>query len=119
MGNRATIVINSTEFDTPISLYGHWSGETNLTAVQNVIQRTDRIGDAQYLTAQLFYEFAINLGGYDGQLSFGIGAYDAINDLYDDVPTVYVNADTGEYECDGYHYDRTHKRTRIEEEANA
>lgn len=97
MGNRAVITVVSKE--STISLYGHWSGETNLTAVRNVLARTDRIGDASYLTAQLFWEFA-NLGGYDGGLSFGIteGTYEAD---WLDVPTVIVNADTGEYCLEG------------------
>ena len=101
MGNRATIVVGSKQFASPISLYGHWSGEDNLTAVEAVLTRTDRVGDPSYLTAQLFYEFAINLGSYDGNLSFGIGAWGSTDDgFWDDNLPVYVNADTGEYGTD-------------------
>jgi len=95
MGDRSTIVITSKQFDKPIEFYGHWSGEDNITAVRNVLAHTDRIGDPSYLTAQIFYEFAIALGGYDGNLSFGIHQYQG-PDTWQDNPPVFVNADTGE-----------------------
>jgi hypothetical protein len=95
MGDRSSIIISSKQFDAPITLYGHWSGEDNLTAVQSVIERTDRVGDPMYLTAQVFYEFA-KLGNYDGNLSFGIGAFTNTGDNWDDNPAVYLDADTGE-----------------------
>jgi hypothetical protein len=98
MGNRAVITVKSTEGE--ISLYGHWSGDDNLRAVENVLKRTDRIGDPSYLTAQLFYEYAVNLGGYDGQLSFGIFS-GVVDSYWMDAPTVIVNADTGEYCIEG------------------
>ena len=101
MGNRASIIVESKQFATPIRLYGHWSGEDNLTAVKNVIERTDRVGDPDYLTAQLFYEFAIQLGNYDGRLSFGIGAYDDPLNIEEDTLAVIVNADTGKYHLEG------------------
>jgi hypothetical protein len=95
MGDRSSIIISSKRFDVPITLYGHWSGEDNLTAVQTVIERTDRVGDPMYLTAQIFHEFS-QLGNYDGNLSFGIGAFTNTSDNSDDNPAVYVDADTGE-----------------------
>ena len=96
MGDRSAIVITSKQFQTPITLYGHWSGETNITAVKNVLARTDRVGDPSYLTAQIFHEFATGLGDYDGRLSFGIDTFgaDGVADAMDN-PTVWVNADTG------------------------
>ena len=96
MGDRSFIVVEATDFKAPITFYGHWSGEQNVEAVRNVLARTGRIGDVSYLTAQLFHEFA-TLGGYDGELSFGIDAYGADPDTVGDNPTVYVNANTGEY----------------------
>lgn len=98
MGNRSYIQVESTAFATPVVLYGHWSGTDNLTAVRNVLASTARIGDPSYLTAQLFFAFAIECGNYDGQLSFGISTGE-VSDETDWVnePTVYVNADTGEY----------------------
>ena len=105
MGDRAFIQIDSTQFDLPILLYGHWSGEENLTAVQNVLARTGRIGDPSYLTAQLFYEFAMVLGQYDGELGFGISSGVLSATDWQDAPAVYVNADTGEYKIDGVVYD--------------
>jgi len=105
MGNRAFIQIDSTQFDLPVILYGHYSGEDNLTAVQNVLARTGRIGDPSYLTAQLFYEFALVLGQYDGELSFGISSGVLSDKDWQDVPAVYVNADTGEYKYKGVVYD--------------
>lgn len=96
MGNRSTIIVKSAHFPTPIYLYGHWSGDDNIHAVRNVMARTTRVGDPTYLTAQLFHEFANNLGKYDGELSFGIGTYPEDVSIWDDNPPIVVNADTGE-----------------------
>jgi hypothetical protein len=102
MGDRSLIVINSKNFKAPITLYGHWSGGDNLVAVRNVLARTDRIGDVNYLTAQIFYEFAVALGGYEGKLSFGIDAYGyEEGSAWVDNDTITVNADNGEYEYQG------------------
>ena len=96
MGDRSLIVIESESLTEPVWLYGHYAGEDNLVAVKSVLARTDRLGDPSYLTAQLFYEFAVTLGGYDGNLGFGIGTGSV--SLYEgDNPTVYLNADTGVY----------------------
>lgn len=100
MGDRSAIIIESERFQTPITLYGHWSGETNVLAVQNVMARTGRVGDPSYLTAQLFWEFA-QLGQYDGELSFGIDAFGGEKqeiDKWMDNATIIVNADTGTWE---------------------
>lgn len=105
MGDRSAIVIHSKQFKTPITLYGHWSAETNITAVQNVLASTDRVGDPSYLTAQIFWEFA-NLGSYDGKLSFGIDTFgaDGVADAMDN-PTIWVDADTGRFSTDGLEFD--------------
>ena len=98
MGNRSSIVVESQNFPNPIYLYGHWSGEDHFEAVKAVIERTDRIGDASYLTAQLFYTFAVELGSYTGGTGFGIGTYAgdiAQNCLWEDNDPVVVNADSG------------------------
>jgi hypothetical protein len=101
VGNRSAIVVEAKDFKTPVTLYGHWSGEDNVEAVRNVLARTGRIGDVSYLTAQIFYEFA-KLGGYDGELSFGIDTFGAESiDALMDNATIYVNADTGEYRLNG------------------
>jgi hypothetical protein len=99
MGNRAFIQVESENLETPIIIYGHWSGEDNLAAVQNVLATTDRVGDPSYLAAQLFYEFAVKLGSYTGELGFGIstGHLGGGDWEWADVPSVLVNADTGEY----------------------
>lgn len=105
MGNRAHIVVQA-KGQQDIVFYGHWSGDDNLTAVRNVLERTGRIGDTSYLTAQLFWEFA-TLGQYDGELGFGISTcekFDEANE-WTNVPTVFVDADTGEYTIEG----ETHK----------
>lgn len=101
MGDRSLIVVKAEAFKVPIAFYGHWSGEDNLEAVRNVLLTTDRIGDVSYLTAQLFHEFSVKLGQYDGKLSFGIDTFDSGDDTFMDNPTVIVNADTGEYEVNG------------------
>jgi hypothetical protein len=69
MGNRSNIVIRetATQKDNLVIIYGHWSGDDNLTAVQTVLTRTGRIGDGAYLTAQLFHEF-ITQSGQDGKV---------------------------------------------------
>lgn len=103
MGNRSFIQVDSAKNGSVI-LYGHWSGTDNLTAVRNVLARTDRIGDANYLTAQLFYEFAVVLGQYDGSLSFGIEAGHLTGDEWENEPSVIVNADTGAYSVEGEYY---------------
>jgi hypothetical protein len=96
MGDRSRIIIVSKEFASPIHLYGHWAGEANTEAVKAVLAMPQaRIGDASYLTAQLFHAFT-ELAGYDGVLGFGIGAYDSQSDSWDDNPQIVVNADTGE-----------------------
>ena len=94
MGDRSSIVVTSESFTSPIRFYGHWSGDQNLLAVENVLARTDRIGDPSYLAAQIYYEFACNLGKSDGNLSFGISTGDDVTG--DDNPAVFVNLDTGE-----------------------
>ena len=104
MGNRAYIQIDSNRLPESILLYGHWSGDDNLKAVQTALQLTDRIGDATYLAAQIFYQFT-TLAHYDGRLGFGIDVGTMANDIYGDVPTVYVNADTGVYEYEGMAYE--------------
>lgn len=106
MGDRSAIVIYSKRYKTPITLYGHWSGEQNIEAVKNVLARTDRVGDPSYLTAQIFYEFAIRLGSYDGNLSFGIDAFgaDGVDNAMDN-PTIFVDADTGRFSTNGLEFD--------------
>ncbi len=100
MGNRAYIQVESKSLEMPVIFYGHWSGDENLTAVRNVLARTTRIGDASYLTAQIFYEFAFVLGGYTGELGFGIETGRLSGGEWADVPNVIVNADSGEYSVD-------------------
>jgi hypothetical protein len=97
MGNRSFIQVDSKEFLAPIVFYGHWSGTENLDAVRNVLARSTRIGDASYLAAQIFREFAIELGLYDGELGFGISSGEVSADSWANEPTVYVDADTGAY----------------------
>lgn len=97
MGDRASIYITSEQFEKPIRLYGHYSGEDNIKAVEEVLTHTDRVGDPAYLTAQLFHKFAIELGNYSGYLGFGISVASDI-DYFDDNPPVIVNADTGKIE---------------------
>jgi len=98
MGNRAWIEVSAEQFDTPVSFYGHWSGEDNLTAVVKTLESSTRIGDVSYLTAQIFFHFT-QLGGYTGDTGFGI--FVGESPTVDDVDTVYVNADTGEYTYQG------------------
>ena len=103
MGNRSLIVIESERFQTPISLYGHWSGAENLAAVAEVLGKTTRVGDPSYLTAQIFYEFAVVRGKYDGELSFGIDTFGLPSDTaWVDNDTVFVNADTGETQTEPF-----------------
>ena len=96
MGHRSNIVIRETETQTDnfIILYSHWGGDDNLNAVENVLRRTDRIGDSAYLSAQIFWEFT-QLGNYDGNLGYGIfvGDWGQVDET--DNPAVIVDADTG------------------------
>jgi hypothetical protein len=96
MGNRSQIVIRetATQTDNFIILYSHWGGDDNITAVENVLKRTNRIGDSAYLSAQIFYEFT-KLGNYDGGLGYGlwVGGWESVDQT--DNPAVIVDADTG------------------------
>jgi len=97
MGDRSTIVVTSETLDHPITLYGHSAGDSNLSAAERVLARTDRVGDPVYLVAQLFYEFAVSENNYDGNLGFGIATQSRIDgDAWN--PTVIIDADTGEME---------------------
>ena len=97
MGSRGNIVIRetATQKDNFLILYSHWYGEENFNAAQNVVIRTDRIGDSAYLSAQLFYEFA-RLGNYEGNLGFGlwVGDWSSVDET--DNPAVTIDADTGD-----------------------
>ena len=114
MGNRSNIVIKETarQKDNLVILYGQWAGEENLTAVRNVLEKTDRIGDSAYLTAQIFFEFT-RLGNYDGGLGYGlwVGDLESIDET--DNPAVIVNCDTGAITYKGETYKRAtqHKLT--------
>lgn len=108
MGDRSVIVITTeaSYLDT-ITLYGHNSGGDNLLAVQQVLGRYEaRVGDISYLTSQLFYEFAVALGGYTGGLGYGIFAGNAEESGDSNNPPVIVDADTGNYTYDGKTFDR-------------
>jgi hypothetical protein len=106
MGNRATLYVISKQHQAPIAFYGHWAGDTNVRAVVDVLKRTDRVGDASYLTAQLFYEYAVVLGSYSGGTGFGIGTFEAIDDTWDDNPAIIVDADTGGVTFNGEEFTR-------------
>lgn len=103
MGNRSNIVIRetATQQDNFLILYSHWGGDHNIRAVENVLRKTDRIGDSAYLAAQLFYEFT-KLGHYDGGLGYGlwVGDMESIDET--DNPAVIVDADTGEFTYQGF-----------------
>jgi hypothetical protein len=107
MGNRSLIIIRSEKFptNTEIRLYGHWAGDENYHSVKRVVDRSDRIGDPDYLTAQLFHEYAVASGAYDGDLGYGISVAEQGSDEgWIDNPSVYVNADFGYYEYEGETY---------------
>ena len=100
MGNRSYIQVSARDFKTPVTFYSHWTGEENVEAVVNVLERSGRIGDVSYLTAQIFFEFA-KLGQYDGETGFGIDTFGVDPDVMGDVDSVYVDADTGAYTWGG------------------
>lgn len=105
MGDRSSIYITNDTDDSVIRIYGHWSGDHNAKAVATLLNKTDRVGDPMYLTAQMFYEFAIIQGGYTGGLGFGIGSATYI-DYTEDNPAIVVNADTGEVKYEDTTYTR-------------
>lgn len=106
MGDRSSIYITSKDLPKPIRIYGHWSGDDNITATAIVLEKTKRLGDPMYLTAQLFYQFAIIQGGYKGDISYGIESVDTLSNS-DDNPPLYFNADNGEIELGGMDYTKT------------
>lgn len=102
MGDRSHIVIRTSNPADTITLYGHWAGTTNIDAVRSVMGRTKRVGDISYLTAELFYEFAVVEGKYTGVGfdSYGIWVGDD-DGAWADQPTVYVNAEDGTFDYEG------------------
>jgi len=80
MGNRSNIVIRetATQTDNCLILYSHWGGDDNLTAVRNVMAKTDT-----------------KLGGYEGNLGYGlwVGSVEEIDE--DDNPAIFLDIDTG------------------------
>ena len=102
MGNRSHIVIRGNDPKETITLYGHWAGTTNIDAVRSVMSRTTRAGDISYLTAELFYEFAVVEGSYKGVGfgSYGMWAGDD-DGAWADNPSVYVNTIDGTFEYEG------------------
>jgi len=103
MGDRSSIYLVSEIDDSIIRIYGHWSGTDNAVAVANLLNKTERVGDFTYLTAQAFYEFAIVEGNYKGSTGFGIGSASSV-DYTEDNPPIVVNADTGEVQYENTHY---------------
>lgn len=102
MGDRSHIVIRDSNPAHTITLYGHWAGTTNIDAVRSVMSRTKRLGDISYLTAELFYEFAVVEGKYTGVGfgSYGMWAGDD-DGAWADNPSVYVNAEDGTFDYEG------------------
>jgi hypothetical protein len=104
MGDRSRIIVKSESFANPIHLYGHWAGTDNLSAVATVLSKTDRVGDPSYLTAQLFYDFAVFQNSYDGNLGFGISVVNDDNGEYDDNSPIIIFADNGDVAYQDYFY---------------
>lgn len=102
MGDRSHIVIRGDDPKQTITLYGHWAGTTNIDAVRSVMSRTKRVGDIAYLTAELFYEFAVVEGKYTGVGfgSYGMWAGDDTG-VWADNPSVYVNSVDNTFEYEG------------------
>jgi carbohydrate-binding DOMON domain-containing protein len=102
MGDRSHIVIRGNDPKETITLYGHWAGTTNIDAVRSVMGRTTRANDISYLTAELFYEFAIVEGSYKGVGfgSYGMWAGDD-DGAWADNPSVYVNTIDGTFDYEG------------------
>jgi hypothetical protein len=107
MGDRASVFITSESMPNPIELYGQWAGLDGVRAIANVLERTGRIGDHSYLTAQVFYEFAIILGDYTGNLGYGIRSSSNTENGWNDNPDITLNADTGSVWYKGKIYTRT------------
>ena len=107
MGDRASIYVISESLPTNVmvELYGHWAGTTNARAVASVLEKTDRLGDVSYLTAQVFYEFAIIKGDYTGYLGYGINVVPTLaGSSWNDNPDIILNADNGSVIYDGTTY---------------
>jgi hypothetical protein len=102
MGDRSHIIIRGDDPKQTITLYGHWAGTTNIDAVRSVMSRTKRTNDIAYLTAELFYQFAVVEGSYTGVGfgSFGMWAGDD-DGAWADNPSVYVNAVDNTFEYEG------------------
>jgi hypothetical protein len=107
MGDRSYIVIESKDFDSDIVIYSHWGGNNNVTVAVNVLTFTQRIGDADYLAAEII-RMAFEENNYDGSLGMGVStlAKGTFTENWADNPTVYINADTGRWRVGDTEYDR-------------
>ena len=114
MGNRVTVNISSREFESPINIYSHWSGDEIYPVIQDVLQMSDRIGDGSYLTAQLINAVFTQLG-YDGKLGFGVWSAELEADRWDDNPTMFVDADTGKWRIGDGEMDWQDRETYVSE----
>jgi hypothetical protein len=68
MGDRCNIVVKENKHQ--IWLYGHWSGETYIQTVRDVLARGDRLDDRPYFTRILFCQFVH--GNEEHETGFGI-----------------------------------------------
>ena len=68
MGDRANIVIKDN--DSQVWLYGHWGGDTYITAVHSTLNRHARWNDAPYLARMLFDAYTDGTSGQE--TGFGI-----------------------------------------------
>jgi hypothetical protein len=113
MGDRVTVSISSQEHEAPINIYAHWAGEDIYPIVQDVLENSQRVGDASYLSAQIIYQVFTQLG-YDGRNSFGVWSGE-FTESGDDNDPMFVDADTGKWRIGNGEMDWQDKDTRIDE----
>ena len=114
MGDRVTVSISSKDHETPINIYSHWSGNSVYQVVTDTLASSDRIGDGSYLTAQIIHAVFTEYG-YDGKLSFGVWSGEVSSDNWDDNPTMFVDADNGQWRIGDGEMDWQDKDTPLED----
>jgi len=107
MRDRSYIVIESDKFVSDIAIYSHWGGTSNVTIATEILSSTQRIGDPEYLTAEIIHASFIE-NSYDGKLGMGVQPLTkgSFPEHWGDNPTVYINADTGRWRVGDLEYDR-------------
>lgn len=94
MGDRSNIAVQYNSGET-IYLYGHWTGDQNLTVVLEAIREGRRLNDESYFARILFSKLVSE--DLTGEVGFGVAPYR----IDDEHPLVTVCPSEGWIEVEG------------------